>query len=260
MLSALELCLLRIKRADTPTFKTLKAGLRWFMTANLQVPRALKPSGRLLYDLRFLIPQPFKRLKSVFYVQPLFACRCESIGRRVQIFKLPAVTGHTLLYVGNDVRFNGSFDVASGRFCDHPTLRIGDRTFLGHNVSVTCNREVVIEEDVLIAGNCWISDYNGHSILPERRLTGALPCAGEIQPVRICRGAWIGAGSFILRGVTVGEGAVIGANSVVTHDIPPRSIAVGSPAKVVKMIDPEDSLAMEEPIAMNESSRVAHAL
>jgi len=66
MLAALELCLLRIKRADTPAFKTLKAGLRWFMTANLPVPRTLKPSGRLLYDLRFLIPQPFKRLKSVF--------------------------------------------------------------------------------------------------------------------------------------------------------------------------------------------------
>jgi len=46
------------------------------------------------------------------------------MGRRVQIFKLPAVTGHTLLYVGNDVRFNGSFGVASGRFCDHPTTEV----------------------------------------------------------------------------------------------------------------------------------------
>lgn len=253
MLSALELCLLRIKRADTPTFKALKAGLQWFMTANLQIPGAVKPGGRLVYDLRFLLPQPFKKLRSLLYVQPLFACRCEAMGRRVQVVKLPVITGHTLLYVGDDVRFDGSFAVASGRFCDRPTLRIGDRTFLGHGVSVTCNREVVIEQDVLIAGNCWISDYNGHSIVPERRLTHALPSADEIQPVRICRGAWIGAGALILRGVTVGESAVIGANSVVTHDIPPRTIAVGSPAKVVKRIDPE------EPVAMDEDSKFVYA-
>ena len=53
MLSALELCLLRIKRADTPTFKTLKAGLRWFMAANLPVPRIFKPSGPPVVRLAF---------------------------------------------------------------------------------------------------------------------------------------------------------------------------------------------------------------
>ena len=45
---------------------------------------------------------------------------------------------------------------------------------------------------------------------------------------------WIGVGAIILRGVTIGDGAVIGANSVVTKDIPPYAIAVGSPAKVIK--------------------------
>ncbi len=53
-------------------------------------------------------------------------------------------------------------------------------------------------------------------------------------PVRICSYAWVGASTIILPGVTIGEGAVIGASSVVTHDISPFSVAVGSPARVIK--------------------------
>jgi acetyltransferase-like isoleucine patch superfamily enzyme len=238
MQSILELSVLRLKRADTPAFKTLKKAAQWMMTANLPLPHIIRPCGRLLYDLRFLLPLPWRRLKSLLYVQPLFASRCESIGRRVQLVALPVVTGHTLLYVGDDVRFSGSFAVSSGRFCDHPTLRIGNRSFLGHGVTITCNHEVVIEEDVLIAGDCKISDYDGHAASLESRLKGPLPSADEIRPVRICRGAWIGAGSFILKGVIVGEGAIVGANSVVTHDVPPRAVAVGAPARVVKQTEP----------------------
>lgn len=46
---------------------------------------------------------------------------------------------------------------------------------------------------------------------------------------------WLGYGVVVLQGVTIGDGAVIGANSVVTKDIPPNAIAVGSPAKVLKL-------------------------
>jgi acetyltransferase-like isoleucine patch superfamily enzyme len=243
MLSTLEFAVLRLRRADTPAFKILKNTVRWLMTVSLPVPDIMRPYGRLLYDLRFFLPIPWKRLKSLLYAHPLFVCRCESIGRRVDLIALPVVTGHTLLYIGDDVRFSGSFTVASGKFCDHPTLRIGDRTFLGHGVTITCNREIVIEQDVLIAGNCQISDYDGHPTSLERRLTGALPSADEIRPVRICRGAWIGTGSLILKGVTVGEGAIVGAHSVVTHDVPPGAIAAGSPARIMKQNEPSKAPA-----------------
>ena len=45
---------------------------------------------------------------------------------------------------------------------------------------------------------------------------------------------WIGGGAIILPGVTIGEGSIIGAGSVVSRDIPPYSVAIGSPAKVIK--------------------------
>jgi acetyltransferase-like isoleucine patch superfamily enzyme len=51
--------------------------------------------------------------------------------------------------------------------------------------------------------------------------------------VRICKHAWVGNGTHIMKGVTIGEGAVIGANSVVISDIPPFSLALGNPAEVL---------------------------
>lgn len=55
-------------------------------------------------------------------------------------------------------------------------------------------------------------------------------------PVHVCKGAHIGMGSILMPGVTIGEGAIIGAGSVVTKDIPAWTIAVGSPAKVIREI------------------------
>jgi len=59
----------------------------------------------------------------------------------------------------------------------------------------------------------------------------------ESKPVRVCRGAWIGANSILLPGVTIGENAVVGAGSVVTRDVPPYCVAAGSPAKVIKKLE-----------------------
>lgn len=61
-----------------------------------------------------------------------------------------------------------------------------------------------------------------------------MSCSLKISPVVIKDGAHIGIGAIIMPGVTIGEGAVIGAGAVVTKDIPAYSVAVGSPAKVIK--------------------------
>ena len=56
----------------------------------------------------------------------------------------------------------------------------------------------------------------------------------KIAPICIKRGCWIGQNTVISSGVTIGELSIIGANTVVNRDISARSIAVGSPAKVIK--------------------------
>ncbi len=250
MMLTLESVVLRVKRADTPFFKTARSVIDFCLTATIPVPRLLKPVGRLFYESRFYVPILCKRLKSLIYTTPIFCCRCEEVGKHLQLCALPNVHGHTLLYIGDDVRFSGSFAISSGRFSNRPTLRIGNRAFIGHNVSITCNREVVIEDDVLIATNCKISDYDGHPASLEKRITHALPDADDMQPVRICKGAWIGSGVFILKGVTIGEGGIVGANSVVTHDVPPNCVAAGSPARIVKRMGPQT------PASFAKSSRL----
>ena len=225
---------LRLKRADTPFSKSARRVVDVFRAANIPVPRPLKPMGRAFYELRMWLPILWKRCKSLVYTTPMFCCRCESVGKHLQLCALPVINGHTRLHIGDDVRFSGNFTISSGRFNDHPTLRIGDRTSIGHNVSITCNREVAIEDDVLIAANCTISDYDGHPGSLEKRMSNCAPDPEDIRPVRICRGAWVGTRVAILKGVTIGAGSIVGANSVVTHDVPPGCVAAGSPARIVK--------------------------
>ena len=63
----------------------------------------------------------------------------------------------------------------------------------------------------------------------------------SITPIRVCRGAWIGGNVVIMSGVTIGQNAVVGAGSVVTKDVPPFSVCVGNPARVIKTIGDSDS-------------------
>jgi len=65
------------------------------------------------------------------------------------------------------------------------------------------------------------------------RIADLSPRPEEVKPVHIGRYARIGQGSFIMKGVTVGEGAIVGVNSVVVNDIPPYCLAMGNPARVI---------------------------
>ena len=89
---------------------------------------------------------------------------------------------------------------------------------------------ITIEDDARIAANTQLIS-NNHDPYDRDIIT--------CKPVRICRGAWIGAGSTILPGVTVGKYAIVGAAAVVTKDVPDYAVAVGNPARVIKYLDKE---------------------
>jgi acetyltransferase-like isoleucine patch superfamily enzyme len=216
--------------------------------SNLPLPGFLKPFYRTLYQAHFLVKYAFRWALNYFYREPAFRSRCTQVGRNLHLWLMPDVSGHTKIYIGNDVNLFGHLGVGSGRIFDNPTLIIKDRADLGHNVFITVNKEVVIEEDVNIADNVRILDTDAHPRDPELRAQKLPPSPDEVRPVRICKRAWIGQGSYIMKGVTIGEGAIIGANSVVLTDVPPFAVALGNPARVV-VKDVRKTVAEQQPAA-----------
>lgn len=127
-----------------------------------------------------------------------------------------------------------------------PVIRIGSNVIVNDDVHVAAINSVTIGNDVLIASRVFISDHlhgrydgpNGSSPLIPPRLREV----GGAGPVTIGNNVWIGEMVAVLPGVSIGDGCVIGAGSIVTRDIPPASIAVGAPARVIKTYDFEKEM------------------
>lgn len=123
----------------------------------------------------------------------------------------------------------------------YPELIIGKRVSVGEYVHIGCNHRIVIGDDVLMGSKIYITDHNHGVYRGDNADSPAIPPADrrltEGESVEIGARCWIGEFVTILPGVTIGEGCVIGSHSTVTHDIPANSIAVGSPARVVKHWD-----------------------
>jgi acetyltransferase-like isoleucine patch superfamily enzyme len=114
-------------------------------------------------------------------------------------------------------------------------IRIGAGSFLNIGVMVAAHELVEIGEHCMFANGCFVTDANHRFDDPEKPITWqGFTSKG---PTRIGDNVWCGAGVVVTSGVTIGRRSVIGANSVVTGDIPPFSIAAGAPARVLRTID-----------------------
>jgi len=131
---------------------------------------------------------------------------------------------------------------------------IGDESKIGTFVEiqkrVTIGRRVKISSHTFICEGVTIEDgvFIGHSVVfINDRYPRAVTEEGDLQteadwectPTLVKQGASIGSNATIMCGVTIGEGAIVGAGSVVTHDVPPRTIVAGNPAQVFRSIDPD---------------------
>jgi len=117
-------------------------------------------------------------------------------------------------------------------------LEFGENIQINDYVHITAMQQVRIGNNVLMASKIYISDcvHGSYSGTEEQSNPDIPPMQREYvcKPVLIEDNVWIGEFVSILPGVIIGKGSVIGANSVVTKDIPPYVIAVGSPAKPIK--------------------------
>jgi maltose O-acetyltransferase len=115
------------------------------------------------------------------------------------------------------------------------SIVIGESTYIGANsiieahpagMKLEIGRFCAISHDVDIRTVTYRTDIHFRDALISSR---------KIASIKINDYVWIGANVFICGGVEIGENSVIGANSVVTHDVPPHSICAGVPARMIRM-------------------------
>lgn len=108
------------------------------------------------------------------------------------------------------------------------SMKIGNGVFINSGMLAMARGGITIEDGVQIAANVQLIS-NNHDPYDLSVLT--------CKPVLIKKDAWIGAGATILPGVSIGKHAIVGAAAVVTKDVPDYGVAVGNPARVIKILD-----------------------
>ncbi len=114
-------------------------------------------------------------------------------------------------------------------------VHFGDYVYANFGLTLVDDTHIFVGDHTLIGPHVTLCTA-GHPILPELRERGYQYNAS----VTVGRNCWLGAGVIVLPGVTIGEESVIGAGSVVTRDIPPRVVAVGTPCRPVREICARD--------------------
>lgn len=134
------------------------------------------------------------------------------------------VLGDGRLDVGRNVVFRGDLYLYTQGTCS-----IGDDTFVNRWCYISAFSDVRIGRRVRLGERVSIHDENH---------LDAASNDYDTRPVWIGDEVWIGAGATILAGASIGEGAIIAAGAVVTGQVPPRSVAAGVPARVIKSLPP----------------------
>jgi acetyltransferase-like isoleucine patch superfamily enzyme len=161
----------------------------------------------------------------------------------------PVAADDQYLAIAADVRLGR--DVKLSRFINLYGCTIGDETKIGAFVEIqknaTVGRRCKISSHTFVCEGVTIEDnvFVGHGVtFINDSYPRATSAGGELQterdwkvePTRVKSGASIGSGATILSNVVVGEHAIVGAGSVVTHDVPPRAIVAGNPARVLRVL------------------------
>jgi acetyltransferase-like isoleucine patch superfamily enzyme len=117
-----------------------------------------------------------------------------------------------------------------------PVVRIGDRCLIGRGSGIVGHLSIEIGDDVWTGHHVYITDQNhGYEDI-------TLPISRQAQPERpvvVGAGSWLGHGTVVLPGATIGRHVVVAAASVVTGDLPDFCVAAGAPARPLRRYDPD---------------------
>ena len=169
-------------------------------------------------------------------------------GRRAYLGRAPKVFGLEHITLGNNFRVGDGLWLHAIpqylTFIYEPHIEIGENFSASDHLHIACCNRVTIGRNVLMGSKIHITDhahgaYSGEdqSSPYETPFERKLASSG---PVTIGDNVWIGDNVVVLPNTAIGNGSIIGANSIVTKDIPCNVIAVGCPARVVKVWNEEE--------------------
>lgn len=145
---------------------------------------------------------------------------------------LPYISNQGKFQVGNALTLRCITIPLEFHIGAYTSLEIGDQCFINQGTTISTNRSIRIGAHALIGEYVAIHDSHFHQVHPGQPT--------RTEPIVIEQNVWIGHRAIILGGVTIGAHSVIGAGAVVTRNIPPKSIATGSPARVVSQFECDD--------------------
>jgi acetyltransferase-like isoleucine patch superfamily enzyme len=142
------------------------------------------------------------------------------------------------IHIGAGTMFGPQITLSAGMIpgqsmVTDPVVSIGDRCLIGKGSGIVGHLRIEIGNDVWTGHHVYITDQNhGYENLD-------LPISQQVmpeRPVSVGDGSWLGHGTIVLPGATIGRHVVVGANSVVTGDLPDNCVAAGVPARVIKQL------------------------
>lgn len=166
---------------------------------------------------------------NLFYIKTIGSCSYRYVGPNTVFDGIPdLVAPFSNIRIGSNSRIGKNCVMYTSR---NGIIVIGNHVSINNNSHVTAQDSIHIGDYTLIAEGVGIRDHD-HSFDSLQRPIREQ--GFEAKPIVIGSNVWIGRNVSILKGVTIGEGSVIGANAVVTKDIPPYSVNVGNPARVLR--------------------------
>ena len=149
------------------------------------------------------------------------------LGENVKIFAFVNLYGCS---IGDNTKIGTFVEIQKGAAIGQ-NCKISSHTFICEGVT--------IEDEVFVGhGVTFINDLYPRATTA----SGGLQTEDDwkVIPTVVKQGASIGSGATILAGVTIGEESIVGAGSVVTRDVPPRTVVAGNPARILRTLDEKD--------------------
>ena len=185
-----------------------------------------------------------KRILFVLFNRPLYG----ALGSNSIIDKPLMIENKKYIFIGNKCLIRGGARITTipcwyikgkKKQSFSPRLIIEDNVSVEQYVHINCGNSVRIEKDCTISSDVFITDVDhSYENINEKVLNQPLITYETV----IGEGSFLGTGVKVMAGVKIGKHCVIGANAVVSKDIPDYSVAVGIPAKVIKLYDFENKI------------------